>query len=888
MKLHSAQFAAYAAASLLSVTQAVAAAPFDFDANPGRLPKNVIPLAYEVSLVPHVDTLSLSGEEKVRLKFRAQSTSIQFNSLNEKLERVSFDGKPVQAVESDDAKQITTITLMRAAAVGEHVLSFAFTGKVETSPQGLFAQNYTRSDGAKGVLLSTQMEATDARRMFPCWDEPAFRASIRLSVSIPAAWASVSNMPIAKREVHGDVATVSFGETPKMPSYLIEFTAGELRELAAKKGNTELGVWAVAGEEQKGATALANAQQILSDYDEYFAFPYPLPKLDSIAVPGGFSGAMENWGAITYNDQLLLVGPESTVTDRQLVYSVQAHEMAHQWFGDLVTMAWWDQIWLNESFASWRAAKETAARNPSWHWWEKEDDSKEIAMRADARASSHPVERPVLDELQADESFDPDITYNKGQALLRMLESYLGEDVFRDGIRRYMKMRAYSNATSTDLWQSLSAASGKDIGQVAGDWTTRPGFPLVSVSAACDAGGMRTITFHQARFLLGGGSGNGGQNAAPWHVPLRVRVGAGVPNSVMLQIDGQTAAAGRCDERLSVDADAVGYYRVQYDAATLATNTAQFGNSADGDRIALLDDQWALVEAGLAPLGSYLMLATGMNDDMDARAWTQIAGALSVVEYAERGSPGHDAFAAFARSVLKPAAQRLGWQVRADEAPDAASLRQTLLAALGSWDDPETISEAKRRFQTFLTDPATLAADQQPAVLSTVAQNADAATFAQLHQLAKTAKNQTERQRYYSALAPVRDPLFAAQVIQIALSDELPPQAATMRVRLVLQLAPRFHQLSWNAFTANREKLLEPFPASTSLFIGQRVPDVYWDSLPLAQLEAWVKANIPAEASETMERGMQTARAKLAEKQALIPAADAYLRGLSQARRPVT
>ncbi len=218
------------------------------------------------------------------------------------------------------------------------------------------------------------------------------------------------------------------------------------------------GVWAVSGREAEGRTALANAQQILADYDDYFGYPFPLPKLDSIAIPGGFSGAMENWGAITYTDSALLLSKASSLGDRQDVYSTQAHEMAHQWNGDLVTMGWWDDLWLNESFASWMAAKETDLRNPGWKWWEREDSDKESAMEADARVTSHAIQVHVTDELQAANAFDPDITYNKGQAVLRMLEAYLGPDTFRDGIRRYIKAHAFSNATTADLWNGLSAA----------------------------------------------------------------------------------------------------------------------------------------------------------------------------------------------------------------------------------------------------------------------------------------------------------------------------------------------------------------------------------------------------------------------------------------------
>ncbi len=882
MTMTFARFPAYAAACLLAVP-AAAAVPFDFDAAPGRLAKTIVPLDYEVSLVPRVAALTLTGSETVRLQFRSAAASIQFNSLDQRLDHVTLDGKPVLSVDSDDAKQLTTVRLKRAASSGEHVLRFSFTGKLQTGPRGLFAQKYRRGDGSEGVMLSTQMEATDARRMFPCWDEPAFRAKFRLEVTVPAEWASVSNMPIERRVVHGNLATVRFGETPKMPSYLVEFTAGDLREINGRSGATDIGVWAVAGQEQQGETALRSAEQILADYNEYFAFAFPLPKLDSIAVPGGFSGAMENWGAITYNDQTLLVGPASSADNRQLVFSIQAHEMAHQWFGDLVTMGWWDEIWLNESFASWLGAKETAARNPSWHWWESEDGSKEVAMRADARAASHAIEQHVANELQAEDSFDPDITYNKGQALLRMLESYLGEDVFRDGLRRYVKARAYSNATAADLWQALSAASGKDIARIAAEWTTRPGFPLISVAADCDAAGMRTISLHQARFLLSGTE----PSASQWQVPLRVRTaGEPIPSRILLETDGQRLPAGRCDQELSINADAVGYYRVQYDPGTLSANTAHFSAAPAADRIALLDDQWALADSGQGSLATYLSLTAAMRGSLNTRAWQQISAALAVIEYAERGSPGHGAFTAFARSIVKSTADRLGWTAGPDETADVVDLRRMLIADLGNWDDAATVAEAKRRFALFEANRGSLAPDLQPVVFAIVAQNADAPAFAQLHGLAKDSTDETERRRIYLSLAAVRDPELAAQVAQIAVSDEIPPQSANTRLRMVFLLAQRFPQLSWDTFTSHRQRLIEPFPMLEGLIISQTVPQTYWDAMPLIQLEAWVKANLPADAADTMERGMQAARFKVSEKKFLAPATDAYLKGSPPLKRP--
>jgi aminopeptidase N len=869
--------------ALAAPERAAAPQPFSFDKAPGRLPKDVVPIDYSVSISPDADKLSISGTESVQLQFRAPSATVVFNSLNETLSDVRLDGKPVKAVASDDAQQLTTVTLAESAPVGMHTLSFSYQGKIEQQPHGLFVQHYQLPGGKSGLMLSTQMESTDARRMFPCWDEPAFRARFELRASIPAQWIAVSNMPIASRVVHGDVATISFLRSPRMPSYLVEFTAGELAEIKARSGGVDFGVWAVRGQEEYGRYALANAQQILADYNDYFGYRYPLPKLDSIAIPGGFSGAMENWGAITYYYQLLLVTPSSSIGNRQSVFSVQAHEMAHQWNGDLVTMGWWDDIWLNESFASWRAAKETDLRNPGWKWWESEDDSKETAMHADARVSSHAIQQHVTDELQVDNAFDPEITYNKGEAVLRMFEAYMGPDTFRDGIRRYMKAHAFSNATTADLWNALSAASHSDIGAIAADWTSQGGFPLVSVAATCDAAGARSIALTQRRFLLTGND----QGGAKWRIPLQIRTGVGAGaavHSVLLKQDGQTVPAGRCDEPLSVNANAIGFYRSRYDDASFKTIASHFGVLPDGDKIALLDDQWALAQSGNDTLARYLGLASSMGDSVDAREWEQIVDALATIEYAERGTSGYSAYAAYARSIIKPLADKLGWDAHPDETPNLQKLRRTLLADLGAWGDPQVISEAHRRYSEFIKDHSTLGPDDQALVLATVMLDADADTFEQVHELAKHAKDDADMQRYYRVLVNVRDPKLAQQVAQIAVSSELPPQAVQLRLGLVFGLARYHRELAWATFRDNAEMIMAPYPTFAPLIIAQYVPDALWDSVPLDQLESWVRAHVPAEMSVNVDRGMESARFNVAEKQALVKAVDAYLKAPPAAR----
>lgn len=846
--------------------------PFSFDAAPGRLPKDVVPTDYAIALTPDLDAHSVQGSETVTLTVRKAVATITFNSLNQRLDHVTLDGRPVKGVESDDARQLTVVTLAAPVKPGVHKLAFSYRGKIESNPFGLYTQSYKTPDGRDGRLLSTKFEATDARRMFPCWDEPAFRATFQLSLTGPASWAAISNMPVARRLVKGASATVLFQRTPKMPTYLVELTAGDFAEIAADVGPTRLGIWAVRGQEPGGREALDNAKTILVDYNDYFGYPYPLPKLDSIATPGGFTGAMENWGAITYNDQILLITPASTLSDRQAVFSVQAHEMAHQWNGDLVTMGWWDDLWLNESFASWRAAKETEARHPEWKWWEHQDARKEDAMTADARVTSHAIEQHVTNELEARSAFDPQITYSKGQAVLRMLEAYIGPDRFRDGIRAYMKARAFSNATSADLWLALDAASGSKVSDVAESWTGQPGYPLVTATASCDAAGNRTLALSQARFLLRGEDSKG----QLWRVPMLLRTGAGDPRSVLLSDAHQSLAAGRCDEPLSLNAGAVGYFRVAYDDATLDADRHAFPSLPSGDRIALLDDQWALVEAGRQKLARYLPLAEALGDEPQERAWSQVIDALATIERDERGTPGHDAFLAYGRKLLQPLAKRLGWDARAGEAPAVGDLRRKVLGRLGVWGDPDAVAEARRRFERFAADPASLAPDDQGFVLGIVGANADRAAFDRLHGIARAAHSEIELRRDLAALGQVQDPALAQEAADIALSPEIPAQAGAIRFRLIAQLADRHPALAWSVFTAHVDQLMEPYPQYRPLILAQNVPEIFWAAQTPEEIEAWLKPRVPEAMLPNLARGLEAARFLRSEKETLVPQADSY------------
>src|SRR5437660_1601342 len=454
-----------------AVTSLHAETPFDFASTPGKLPKQLRPTEYAIWFKPDLKKLTFSGREIVKLNVEQSTRQIILNALDLTVSAAEVDGKavPKTAINFDGKAELLTIAAPEELAPGEHTLVLKFDGKINQFGRGLFYAKYQEQrTGANRMFLGTQFEATDARRLFPCWDEPVFRARFHLTAVVPENWMAVSNMPIASEKKMARSREAEFQLTHAMSSYLNVFCAGEFDAIESEVDGVKLRITTTKAKAESGRYALEATAQILHYYNEYFGVPYPLPKLDQLAIPGGFGGAMENWGGITYYETALLFDPaNSSAATKQRVYEVIAHEVDHQWFGDLVTMAWWDNLWLNEGFASWMGTKCTARFNPQWEVWLEKGIprdparrigiAKEQAMEGDARATTHPIQQKVATEAEANSAFD-DITYKKGQSFLRMLESFLGEEPFRDGIRRYMQAHKYSNSTTADLWKLLLAS----------------------------------------------------------------------------------------------------------------------------------------------------------------------------------------------------------------------------------------------------------------------------------------------------------------------------------------------------------------------------------------------------------------------------------------------
>jgi aminopeptidase N len=473
-----------------------------------------------------------------------------------------------------------------------------------------------------------------------------------------------------------------------------------------------------------------------------------------------------------------LFDPEkSSATTRQRIYEVIAHETAHQWFGDLVTMAWWDNLCLNEGFASWMGTKCTAHFNPQWQVWHQKNVprdptrrtgiSKELEMEGDARSTTHPIQQPIADEAEANSAFD-DITYGKGQAFLLMLESFLGEDVFRDGVRRYMAAHEYSNSTTADLWNALSEASGKPVGEIAAGWTEQPGFPIVKVKRNGEY-----VSLSQERFTI--------------HFPNP----PGIPPSSVLKFN----------------ADGAGNYRVQYDQASWKLLIGALSELSVPDRVNLLGDAWALVQANRVSVSAYLALVDKFPSKRELAERDQIINTFDYINRLLVADVARKKFQAYARGILRPSFDQLSWESRPQDTPREAILRGSLIQIMGDLDDAEIVAGCRDRFQKYLVDPASLPPDLRAPIFWVVGHYADEATWNALHELGLRTTSTEEKQNYYDALAAARAPALIAKTLEISLIDELPTSRAVFLVGKVARYSDH-PELAWGFAKANMKSLL--------------------------------------------------------------------------------
>ena len=839
----------------------IAEKPFSFKDTPGKLPKEVVPTDYSIRIVPNIDKsvsrtdssrgeLTFTGTETVKLNVRSPVHQLVLNALELEITEASLDGKalPKSAIKTDREKELLTLALPSELARGDHTLALSFSGKINQQGQGLFYMHYhEQGSGTKKIMLGTQFEATDARRFFPCWDEPVFRARFQLTAVVPENWLAVSNMPVESEKKIAGGKEVRFAPTPPMSSYLNVFAAGDLDLIESRSGPTQIRVIATKGKAKLGRYALEATAQILQYYNDYFGVPYPLPKLDQIALPGGFGGAMENWGGITYYESTLLFDPKNSSADtKQNIYEVLAHEMAHQWFGDLVTMAWWDNLWLNEGFASWMGTKCTAHFNPQWEVWLRRNlprdptrrvgIAKEQAMESDARSTTHAIQQPIATEAEANSAFD-DITYKKGQSFLRMLESFLGEDVFRDGIRRYIAAHKYSNSTTADLWNALSEASKKPVGEIAAGWTEQPGFPLVRVKR--EAEGKVRLT--QERFAVNF------KNAPPlqWKIPLTYSLVGEAPATLLMTSKIDNLQNIPADRALKLNVNGAGNYRVEYDEPSWNLLLEALPKLGVEDRVDLLSDAWALVQPDRASVSLYFGLVEKLPPSTELAEREQIINVLDFINRLFVGSPEREKFQRYAQSLLRPTFETLGWEPKEGQPPTAGNLRADLINTLGDLNDPEIITGCRERFEKYLANPASLAPDLRPPVLAVVGRYADEKIWTKLHELGLKTTSIEEKQNYYNALAEAIDPKLVKKTLPIALTDELPTSRAIFLVAGVARDSDH-PDIAWEFAKANMKALLAKTDA---VGVNRFAPSLFTffpDDLRADELKSYAKDNLPS------------------------------------------
>jgi aminopeptidase N len=769
-----------AATALTALAATASAEPrFDFDRTAGRLPKTVVPQAYQIDIVPDLQKLTLAGHETVRVDVRQPGDTITLNQIGLKLNRVVLDDGNTASVTNDDKLQQATLHFAKPIAAGTHTLTIDYTGTIPNTPAGIYYDDYKTPAGAQQRMLVTQFEVADARRMFPGWDEPAFKATFQLSAVVPQNLTAISNMPATATTPAGNgLKKVQFAASPRMSTYLLALIAGDMAAVRGRAGNADLAVWAPTGEEKQGDYALSVESHVLPYYNDYFGVAFPLPKLDLIAIPGNFeAGAMENWGAITFVDNGLLFDDKtSDAATRERIYLYVAHEMAHQWSGDLVTMGWWDNIWLNEGFATWMEDKATDKFNPTWQIWPRQHEAREQAMGPDAHPTTHAIQQVIADESQANSAFDS-ISYQKGEQIIRMIEDWIGPDTFRTGMRAYMKAHQYNNATSADLWAALGAAAHRDVAGVAAGFTEQPGIPLVKVTRTCQ-GGHGTLTLTEDRFTVN----DPNPKAQTWTIPVTLG-GPGVKTQkVLLTGAPATLKLPNCTAPMKANLGEEGYFRTQYDDASLTPLVANFAKFSAADRANLLGDQFAMFQAGRAPLSAYLDLLPALKAETNIAVWQDTLSHLSRLDLLARGSEARGQLHAYARALMAPEFARIGWDAKPGESFLDTLLRPDLIAALGQADDPAVTAEAKRRFAAFIANPDSLAPNLRDPVATIVGHHADAATYAQLRKLGEHATSTEEKLRYFSAMAVAQDPALIRSTIDYASSGQVPNGRVAMLI----------------------------------------------------------------------------------------------------------
>ena len=794
-----------------------------------RLPDTMRPVRYELTLEPDLDGAVFTGDVDITLLVDTATDVIECNALELDILAAVVTHHDhgeiaITSVTLDPETERVRFTLAAPLAEGSAHLHIRFTGILNDKLRGFYRSTFTDTDGVEQIIATTQFEATDARRAFPCWDEPAHKASYAITLVVDEHLFAVSNAAEISRTVDTvdpHKHRVRFAETMVMSTYLVAFIVGPLEATEpVDVDGIPLRVIYPMGKGHLTAYALEVGAFCLRHFSNYYGIPYPGDKLDLVAVPDFAFGAMENLGCVTFREILLLVDPATTTQAELLnVTDVINHELAHMWFGDLVTMKWWNGIWLNEAFATFMEMHATDAFRPQWDRWVTFGLSRTAAFDTDALTSTRPIEFPVISPADAEGMFDI-LTYEKGAAVVRMLEQYLGEEEFRSGIRLYLSRHSYGSTETTDLWDAIEEATGEPVRRIMDSWIFQGGFPVISVDIVNDG---RTARFTQHRFGYAGDLGDGEaplpahDDAAQWVIPLIFSQRSAIDGVITFEkvlLDGESVDIDLVEQAtwLLANTEGTGFYRTRYAPDLRASLVAHAQSELSPiERYGLVDDIWSSVLAGDLEANDFLVTAEAFAEETDLSVWQRIIGGLTALDRIVDGE-ARDAFRARVHALIAPAFARLGDEPRESESDRDRSLRGVLfeaIAVLGADRDARARARVLVSIEELNPDPALLAA-----AVNIVAATGSAAEFDDFVQRMKSASTPQEELRYLWALAEFPDPDLMARLVKMSITDDVRTQNAPLLLRRALSNRDA-GEIAWFFVAAEWDTINSRFPSNS-------------------------------------------------------------------------
>jgi puromycin-sensitive aminopeptidase len=763
-----------------------------------KLPGHILPERYTITLFPNLQEFAFSGEEEIILELTKNVTEITLHAVELEINSAEiFKTKKIKStkITYDERTETATIFFDKTIRKGEAKLKLTFTGILNDKMRGFYRSKY-ELEGKSHHMAVTQFESTDARRAIPCFDEPSKKAIFDVKLIIPEDHTAISNTIEADIAVHSPgYRIVTFEPTPKMSTYLLAFIVGRFEHTEAKtKSGVKVRVFTTPGKKHQAKFALDTAVKSLEFYEEYFGIPYPLPVLDMIAIPDFASGAMENWGAVTYRETSILVDENlsATINKQNITYTI-AHELAHMWFGNLVTMEWWTHLWLNEGFATYIGWLAVDNIFPQWDIWMQFVHSDHAgALSLDGLKNTHPIEVEVHHPAEISEIFDA-ISYEKGASIIRMLASYLDEENFKKGLQIYLNKHKYSNAATVDLWRALGKVSGKNVKKIMKNWTGKSGYPLVSVLQK-----NNTLKLSQKRFFSSPISAGESKDKTIWSIPL---------DSYLF--DKKSAFISKPKGLLKLNKNETSFIRVKYPLEILEQFEGPIEERALSaeDRYGLVRDAFAFAQSGDASTADALVLTQLFKNENNYIVWAEIASNLLTIKNLIFKENFYEKYKIFCRKLFKPIAENLGWNKKPDEPHTQTLLRNVVLYALGTFEDEGILKKSKELFEKVYNKKLNLDSDLRGIVYRLIAENGGEKEYSQLKKLYDESSFEEEKNRAFRALCSFGDIKLLTKTLDFAFSDRLRAQDKFKAVSFVwgntmgADLAWKYVKKNWPSIT---------------------------------------------------------------------------------------